>query len=371
MRRDTAVAHLGSTAWSDARPWGGAIDAFAQFVWKSRDQVLVSAARGPPVLEKSYIMKDIVTIDCQFGEPRRAAAYLLVQDGRAAFVDNNTARAVPHLLTALDAQGLQRASVDYVIVTHVHLDHAGGTASLVQACPNAIVLVHPAGERHLVDPSRLAAATKAAFEEDDFSEVFGPVEPVPRNRIKTVGPTEALPFADGSLRFFHTPGHAKHHLCMLHAESRAVFCGDAFGVTPPLIGDSYAPYLMCASPPPDFDAGDMARSVQLVAAEHPTRLYLTHYGCIRDVKAGVASLLSSIQRMDEITGAAASEHLRFEQLVGFCESRIRQVTTESLRHLPSQTILEVERWLEPYLRLNAKGLASAAAKRRELRLGAQ
>ncbi|MBY0370332.1 MBL fold metallo-hydrolase, partial [bacterium] len=129
----------------------------------------------PPPLPKSYEQEvsSLDTIDCGYCFDDFAASFLLVEGNRAAFVETNTAHAVPRFLEALRKRGLGPEAVDYIVVTHVHLDHAGGTAALAAACPQARVLAHPRAARHLKDPSKLVASAKAVYGEERFSELYG------------------------------------------------------------------------------------------------------------------------------------------------------------------------------------------------------
>ena len=115
----------------------------------------------------------VITVDPNYIHPGRAAVYLIDADGSAAFVDASTPRSLPILLQALDERGLRPAQVKYVIVTHVHLDHSAGTAALLEACPNAVAVVHPRGERHLVEPARLVKSARRVYGEDLFASLNG------------------------------------------------------------------------------------------------------------------------------------------------------------------------------------------------------
>ena len=133
-----------------------------------------------------HVNDSIEAIDCHYGGPEKTAAYLMVERGRACFVDNNTNSAVPRLLEALERRGIAREAVDYAIITHVHLDHAGGTAALLEACPNAKVLAHPKATRHLISPERLIAGSKAGYGEEQFHFLYGEIRPVPEERVISV-----------------------------------------------------------------------------------------------------------------------------------------------------------------------------------------
>jgi hypothetical protein len=150
----------------------------------------------------------VITIDCNYIAPRVAAAYLLIQNGRAPFIENNTAHAVPAMLQVLQEQGLHPADVEYAVVTHAHLDHAAGSSALMEACPAAELLCHPRATRHLIDPTRLVEGTKEVYGDNRFSRLFGEVGPVSSDRVRGVQDGETINWHGRQLEFYHTPGHA-------------------------------------------------------------------------------------------------------------------------------------------------------------------
>ena len=158
-------------------------------------------------------MQTVQTIDCNYlGRQGFAAAFLMIEGDRAAFVENNTQHALPLLLGALERAGLTPEQVDHVFVTHAHLDHAGGSSALMEACPNATLVAHPRAARHLIDPSRLVASASQVYGEARFRELYGTIRPIPAERVKTMEDGQTLRFGQRTLHFLHTKGHANHHL---------------------------------------------------------------------------------------------------------------------------------------------------------------
>ncbi|MEK7793515.1 MAG: MBL fold metallo-hydrolase, partial [Candidatus Hydrogenedentota bacterium] len=176
------------------------------------------------------VTEHITTIDGNYTCPQRAAAYLLVDGDEAAFVDNVKRFAVPDLLAALSQRGLSSEQVRYIIVTHVHLAHSGGTAELLKHCPNATVIAHPRAGRHLIDPSKLIAAARPIYGDELFEREFGVIEPVPAERVRIVEEGDTLDFGARTLEFLHTPGHAKHHLSVIDPGTESALTGDAYGL---------------------------------------------------------------------------------------------------------------------------------------------
>ncbi|NJK88090.1 MAG: MBL fold metallo-hydrolase [Myxococcales bacterium] len=195
----------------------------------------------------------IVTIDCDYTMPRYAAAYLLVHEGRAAFVDNNTALAVPLLLKALADRGLSPEQVELCIITHVHLDHAGGSSALMKACSNATLVAHPRAARHVIDPSKLIASAQQVYGEARFRELYGEIEPIAEERVQSVEDGSSVDFAGRKLLFLHTRGHANHHFVVVDEASSAIFTGDAFGLCYPDISERGL-FAFPSTSPTDFDA---------------------------------------------------------------------------------------------------------------------
>src|SRR5580700_2029428 len=173
----------------------------------------------------------ISAIDSEFQSPNLDAIHLLVEDGNAAIIDTAANSSVPLILDALDAKGLDRADVEYVILTHIHLDHAGGAGRLMQQLPNAILTVHPRGAKHLADPSQVIAGTIAVYGEETKRRIYGDIVPVPASRMVETGEGASLSLNGRELRFLDTPGHARHHVTIHDAQSYSVFAGDTFGVS--------------------------------------------------------------------------------------------------------------------------------------------
>lgn len=255
----------------------------------------------------------IHAIDTGFHRDDFDAAYLLVHGGRAAFIDTGTAFAVPRLLAALDALGVERSAVDWVIPTHVHLDHAGGVGTLMRELPVARVLAHPRGARHMVDPSALWQGALAVYGEDDMQRSYGQVLGVPAERVDSSHDGMQLLLggpAGRELLLIDTPGHAKHHHCIWDATSRGWFTGDTFGLSyrefdRPGEGPDTGAWVLPSSTPVQFDPQALATSIQRLLATSPQCMYLTHYSRVGDVPRLAGLLRTQLAQM-----VALGEHLR-------------------------------------------------------------
>ena len=190
-------------------------------------------------------------------------------------VETGSQTSVPVVLRALDGLGVAAGDLAGIVVTHIHLDHAGGVGDLARAFPDATVYVHPEGARHLSDPSRLVASAARVYG-DMLDQVYGRLDPTPAGRIRALEDGEEIAVGGGrSLTAVHSPGHARHHLALHDSESGVLFAGDAVGVRLPDVG-----VLRPATPPPDFDLDLAVRSLHLFAARRPSRVALAHFGIV-------------------------------------------------------------------------------------------
>ncbi len=242
----------------------------------------------------------IHTIDTAFQREDFDAAYLVVENGRAAFIDCGTGLAVPAMLAALTGAGLSPDAVDWLILTHVHLDHAGGAGLLMQQLPNARLLVHPRGAPHMVDPARLIAGATEVYGEAEIARSYGPVLPVATERVVIAEDGHHVDLAGRSLLCLHTPGHARHHLCVWDARSRAWFTGDTFGLSYRELDSARGAFIIPTSSPVQFDPEPLKQSIARMLAYEPQAMFLTHYDRVGDVARLAADLVEQIDAMVQI-----------------------------------------------------------------------
>ncbi|MBM3392536.1 MAG: MBL fold metallo-hydrolase [Betaproteobacteria bacterium] len=246
----------------------------------------------------------ISAIDSGFGRPLLDAIHLIVEDGRAALVDTATNASLPLVLAALAAKGLAPEQVDYVILTHIHLDHAGGAGALMRALPNARLTVHPRGARHMADPARLVAGTAAVYGEARARAMYGDILPVPAARILETPEGATLRLGGRTLAFLDTPGHARHHVCIHDSRSGHVFAGDMFGLSYRELDAGGRQFVFPTTTPTQFEPAAMHASIDRLLALRPGAIYVTHYGRLRDV----ARLGADLHRLIDAHVAAAQQH---------------------------------------------------------------
>ena len=225
----------------------------------------------------------ISAVDTVYDRRMQTAVHLVVEGGRAAVIDTGTSHAVPHVLAALNARGVAPAQVDYVILTHVHLDHAGGAGQLMARFPNARLTVHPRGARHMIDPSRLLAATVAIYGEAETRRVYGEILPVPKARVVETPEGTVLRLAGRELLFLDAPGHARHHVVVRDAQSGHVFAGDTFGLSYRELDQDGKQFSFPTTSPSQFDPVALHRSIDRMLSLGPGAIYVAHFGRLTDV----------------------------------------------------------------------------------------
>src|SRR5881628_1370012 len=220
-----------------------------------------------------YLMRSITTLDDNWmGRPRSIATALLESDGHRAIVDPGPGSTLETLRQRLQAHGLAVGDLDAILLTHIHLDHAGATGSLVRESPRLAVYVHKNGAPHMADPTKLLASAQRLWP-NDLRRLFGETLPVPAENLRILEGGETLTLGSRKLEVVYTPGHASHHVSYFDQAEGIAFVGDTTGVR--IEGVSYA---MPATPPPDIDLEIWDKSFAAILERKPARLFLTHYG---------------------------------------------------------------------------------------------
>ena len=308
------------------------------------------------------------TIDTFYtGREAIAAAYLIEGRDGFAFVETNTNAAVPRLLDALRERGASPDQVRYVIITHIHLDHAGGAGSLIAACPNATLLAHPRAAPHAIDPHKIAKGARAVYGDERFAELYGELVPVPEDRVRIMHDGETLDLGERELTFLHTRGHANHHFCVHDHRASAVFTGDAFGlIYPQLQGQARGSGVLalCSTTPTDFDAEAAVASVDRILATGAARVFPTHFGEQRELDEAAGQLRAQLERYGGIVDAADSSGRDDDALDQYCLARTQALMREVLDAAGLADDAAALALTDLDTRLNAQGLAFAVRKRR-------
>ncbi len=256
----------------------------------------------------------IYTIDTGFVRPRFDAAYLLVEQGRAAFIDCGTSFTLPRMLAALTDAGLEPSAVDWLILTHVHLDHAGGAGTLMEHLPQASLMVHPRGARHMIDPSKLWAGASAVYGAAMMAQTYGRLTSVPAERVLEAADDAVIELAGRPLRLLHTPGHAKHHIAIYDERARACFTGDVFGLSYREFDTAAGPFILPTTSPVQFDPDALHASIDRLLTLQPVAMYPTHYGRIEDVQRLGTDLHQQIDAMVALAHRVQAEPDRHAKL---------------------------------------------------------
>lgn len=296
----------------------------------------------------------IFAFDAGYVRPILAAIHLVVDGGRVAFIDTGSNDSLPNSLAALTKLGLDESAVDYVVLTHIHLDHAGGAGTLMRAFPNAKLVVHPRGARHMTEPSKLVAGVTAVYGVDYVQRVYGEILPVPTERIVEANDGLEIRLGDRILRCLDTPGHARHHICIEDPKGKGIFTGDMFGLSYRELDVAGKQFIFPTTTPTQFDPDEMRASINRLLALEPEAMYLTHYGRLDDVQAKGAELLRHIDALVKLALAERnSDVVRHEQIK---QAMTAYLLEEVHRHgylLPDEQIIDL--WATD-LELNAQGL---------------
>ncbi len=295
----------------------------------------------------------ISAIDTGYERPMFDASHLIVERGRAAFVDTGTAFSVPALLGVLAHKGLAPEAVDWVIVTHVHLDHAGGAGALMRRLPNAKLVVHPRGARHMIDPAALIAGAAAVYGEETLRRTYGEIVPVPAARVVEAPDGFTLELAGRALVCLDAPGHARHHFVVYDARSRAFFAGDTFGVSYRELDSVQGAFIVPTTTPVQFEPEALRAAIERLLAFEPQAMFLTHYSRVTDVPRLAADLFAQIDAMTALARAADGAPDRHARLV---EALAALYLERAAAHGCPLEPARVRALLAPDIELNAQGL---------------
>jgi glyoxylase-like metal-dependent hydrolase (beta-lactamase superfamily II) len=261
---------------------------------------------------------EVFQIDTRMAGYEGITAGYLIRGDRPCLVETGTAPSAPVVAEALASLGIGAGDLATVVVTHIHLDHAGGAGDIAAMFPSAQIVVHQRGARHLADPSRLMASARLVYG-DALERFFGMLAPVPAGRIVALDDTGTVDLGGGRrLDSYYSPGHAKHHVGLVDSESGDLYVGDAAGVYLPDTGD-----LRPATPPPDFDLEVALASLRKFAALRPARLLFSHYGPVGAVAETLDRSAEEIRVWVSETRRARAAGLDLDHAVAMVRERTR------------------------------------------------
>ena len=297
----------------------------------------------------------ITAVDAEYLYPGHAAAHVIADMGRAAIVDVGSNFSVPYLLAALDELGIARESVDYLLLTHVHLDHAGGAGSLMRELPNARALLHPRGAPHMIDPAKLIAGSKAVYGEERFQRLYGELVPIAPQRVHVVQDGERVRLGARTLELLHTPGHAAHHYVVVDAAHGSIFSGDTFGISYRALDSAQGAFITPSTVPTQFDPEQHLASIDRMLRYRPESMYLMHFSRVTGVPRLAASLKEQITALARIARAHATEA---DPAPGIRADMLSLWLTLAHRHGVRLADEEIAQALAGDLQLNTQGLLS-------------
>ncbi|MDE2050153.1 MAG: MBL fold metallo-hydrolase [Gammaproteobacteria bacterium] len=303
----------------------------------------------------------ITAVDTEYVHPGHAAAHIVQHGGRAAFVDVGTNDSVPYLLAALDVLGVAREAVDYLLLTHVHLDHAGGAGRLMQALPNATAVLHPRGAPHMIDPAKLIAGSRAVYGEERFGKLYGDIVPIPAGRVRVTRDADTLSLAGRELEILHTPGHALHHQVFVDRAHACIFTGDTFGISYRELDSPRGAFIIPTTTPTQFDPEQLIASVDRLLAYSPQAMYLMHFSRVTDVPRLGESLKGQIRELTRIAEQSADAPDRPAAIRAGMGGLWRELAARHGCPLPPERLLAL---LEGDLELNTQGLIAWLDRRR-------
>ena len=260
------------------------------------------------------------------GMAERTGIYVIKEEA-LTIVETGPSPSIQHVKKGLEALGLTLDEVKYIIVTHIHLDHAGGAGLLVQDCPNAKVVVHPKGARHLANPERLIAGAKAVYGEK-FSALFDPILPIPEEKILIKSEGDTLKIGpDCTLQFLDTPGHANHHFSIYDSVSNGMFTGDTVGVRyEQLIPD--VQFFLPSTSPNQFNPEAMQSAIERMKQMNLSYIYYGHFGMTTTPNEALDQVAKWIPIFVEEAKAVVTEHKGYGELAERLMDHIRKYLRE-------------------------------------------
>jgi len=299
---------------------------------------------------------DIHVVDTGFERPHFDACYLLTDGAEAALVDTGPAVSADTVMASIAAHGVSPSQVRYLILTHVHLDHAGGAGTLMQRLPDATLVVHPRGARHMINPIRLWAGAAAVYGEAELARSFGTMVPIPAERVQEAPDGLELPLGGRRLLLLDTPGHARHHICIWDAERRTLLAGDTFGLCYRELDTALGPFVFPTTAPVQFDPEAWHATLERFAALDPHCVCPTHYGPVGDVPRLIGHLHKRIDETAELARRFKNRPAGTERHEGMVKALADYLVGELRVHGSELSADEILRVIGMDVEINVQGL---------------
>jgi glyoxylase-like metal-dependent hydrolase (beta-lactamase superfamily II) len=304
----------------------------------------------------------VTAIDTFYGgRERYTAAYLLNAD-EPLIVETGPATSFEPVVAGLEALGVAATELAHIVLTHIHLDHAGGVGRLAERYPNATIWVHERGAPHLADPGKLVASATRIYGQEQMASLFGPVEPVPPQRIRALVDGDTIVFGQRELDVIATPGHASHQLALVDSQTGAIFTGDALGIHVPDV-----PVLRPATPPPDFDVELTVSSIEAIRARARSVLLFAHFGPIEEIDRVCDLAIARTRAWAEVVRHAMHRTDDLDEIVALLEQEAARDAETG-----AEAAIDLQRFeILSSIRMNAMGIMRYWKKRAEREAGAQ
>ncbi len=295
----------------------------------------------------------IVALDSGMVRSLMAACYLLETDDALALIEVGSNASVERILKVLESRGRSPDEVSHVIVTHVHLDHAGGAGELMARLPNAQFVVHPFGARHMIDPSRLEASARGVYGNKEFDAMYDTLKPIPAERVITMEDGDSLLVGRRPLSFMDSPGHARHHFCVWDEQTNGWFTGDTVGLSYRELDTANGAFIFPTTTPTQFNPEALNASIDRMMEKSPENMYMTHFGRVRNVAEMAARMKTGVQHYLEIAEAHADDENRTGAIEECMMDWLLDGTREHGVTLPEQQVREI---LQLDVDINTQGL---------------
>ncbi|GHU32236.1 MBL fold metallo-hydrolase [Betaproteobacteria bacterium] len=297
----------------------------------------------------------VVAVDSGYGDRSRlAAVHLVVDNGRVAVIDTATNASLPHILAMLARLNIPPEAVDWVILTHLHLDHAGGAGSMMCALPRAQLVAHPLGRRYLVEPTLLWERSVELYGAERTFRFYGCLIPVDGSRIVDAWDGQELSLGERTLRLLAAPGHSRDHIVVWDEVAQAFFTGDAFGVSYRELDADGREFIFPSTSPHQFEPDDMLATIERMLAFCPQAMYLSRFGRVREVARLGVDLYRLIHAHIAVAQAARGEGVaRHVDILSGLEQLVREECARQQWGLDEEAALEL---LRLDLAFNAQGL---------------